>query len=258
MFKKITMAAAGLAMTFAASSAMADGHMLKIGVEGAYPPFSEKTADGTLVGFDVDIAMALCEKMGKKCELVEQDWDGIIPNLLNKKYDAIIASMSITEERKKKVDFSEKYYNTPSRFVAKEGVDWADTNEGLAGKTVGVQRGTIQHDYLLAVYPDADVKPYGTAEEAYLDIEAGRLDAILVDSLAVDGGFLKTDAGKGFAFFGGDHSDPKYFGDGAGVAVRKGEEELRDAFTKAIQEIRADGTYEKINMKYFDFDIYGG
>jgi len=251
MLKKLTMAAAGLAMAFAAGSAFADGHMkLRIGVEGAYPPFSEKTADGQLVGFDIDIAMALCEKMHAECTLVEQDWDGIIPALLAKKYDAIIASMSITEERKKRVDFSNKYYNTPSRFVAKEGVDWKDTNDGLNGKTVGVQRGTIQHDYLLKVYPDADIKAYGTAEEAYLDIEAGRLDAILVDSLAVDGGFLKTDAGKGFAFFGRDHSDPKYFGDGAGVAVRKGEDKLRDAFSKAIKEIRADGTYEKINMKY--------
>ena len=259
MLKKLTMAAAGLAMAFAASTASADGHKLRIGVEGAYPPFSEKTADGKLVGFDIDIAMALCEKMNKECELVEQDWDGIIPALLAKKYDAIVASMSITEERKKRVDFSSKYYNTPTRFVAKEGVDWKDTNDGLKGKTVGVQRGTIQHDYLLKLYPDVDVAAYGTVEEAYLDIAAGRVDAIIVDSLAVDGGFLSKPEGKGFGFFGGDHVEPtSILGEGAGVAVRKGEEDLRDAFTKAISEIRADGTYDKINSKYFPFDIYGG
>jgi lysine-arginine-ornithine-binding protein len=234
------------------------GEKLRIGVEGAYPPFSEKTASGDLIGFDIDIALALCEKLDRECELVEQDWDGIIPALLARKYDAIVASMSITEERKKRVDFTGRYYNTPAKFAGKAGAFADDTPASLAGKVIGVQRATIHADFISSVYPDSELKQYGTQDEVYLDLLAGRLDAIFADSIAIDDGFLKTDDGAPYAFFGGDHSDPKYFGDGAGIAVRKGEEDLRDALSKAINDIRADGTYAAINAKYFDFDIYGG
>lgn len=259
MLKKLTLAAAAATMAFAAHTASAaDMKELRIGVEGAYPPFSEKTADGELIGFDIDIAYALCEKMQVKCTMVEQDWDGIIPALLAKKYDAIVASMSITEERKKRVDFSDKYYNTPGKFTAKEGAFPDDKPSTLAGKTIGVQRGTIHDDFVSSVYPDSEIKRYGTQEEAYLDLMAGRLDAIEADGLATSDGFLKTDNGKGFAFFGADHNEVKYFGEGAGIAVRKGDDDLRKAFNKAIKEIRADGTYDRLQKKYFDIDIYGG
>ena len=230
---------------------------LRIGVEGAYPPFSEKTASGDLIGFDIDIALAICEKLGRECELVEQDWDGIIPALLARKYDAIVASMSITEERKKRVDFSGKYQNTPAKFAAKEGAFADDNPATLAGKTIGVQRATIHADFISSVYTDSELKQYGTQDEVYLDLLAGRLDAIFADSTAISDGFLKSDNGAGYAFFGKDHSDPKYFGEGAGVAVRKGEEDLRNAISQAILDMRADGTYKAINDKYFDVDIYG-
>ncbi|NMM45948.1 ABC transporter substrate-binding protein [Rhodospirillaceae bacterium KN72] len=231
---------------------------LRIGVEGAYPPFSEKTASGELIGFDIDIANALCEKMGVTCELVEQDWDGIIPALQAKKYDAIVASMSITEDRKKVVDFTKKYYNTPAKFAAKDGMFSDDSPAAMAGKRIGVQRGTIHDDFLTSVYKDSEIVRYATQDEVYLDITAGRIDAMLADSLAIDEGFLKTDAGKGYSFFGADHSEVEYFGEGAGIAIRKGEDELREKLNDAIDAIRADGTYDKIQAKYFDFDIYGG
>ena len=230
---------------------------LRIGTEGAYPPFNYFTADGKLAGFDIEIGHALCEKLKANCTFVAQDWDGIIPALMARKYDAIVASMSITEERKKKVDFSAKYYNTPAKFAAKNGMFSDDSPASLAGKTIGVQRGTIHDDYVSAVYKDSDIKRYGTQDEVYLDLIAGRLDAIIADSTAIDEGLLKTAEGKSFAFFGKDHTDVKYFGEGAGIAVRKGEEDLRDAFSAAIKAIREDGTYAKINSKYFDFDIYG-
>lgn len=256
-FAKFTAALAAGVMALGLSTASAQD-TLRVGVEGAYPPFSEKTASGELVGFDIDIANALCAEMGVECVLVEQDWDGIIPALQAKKYDAIVASMSITPERQKVVDFTNKYYQTPAKFAAKEGVDWADTPEGLAGKTIGVQRGTIHDDYVSAIYTDSEIKRYATQDEVYLDIQAGRIDALLADSIAVSDGFLKTEAGEGFAFFGGDHTDPQYFGEGAGIAVRKGEDELRQKLNDAIAAIRENGTYKQINDKYFDFDIYGG
>lgn len=231
---------------------------LNICVEGAYPPFSEVTASGELKGFDIDIANALCDNMGKSCEMVQTEWDGIIPALLERKCDAIIASMSITPDRQKVIDFTGKYYSSPAKFIAAAGAGLTDTPEGLAGKTVGVQRGTIHQDFMESEFPDVDLKLYGTQDEAYLDLQAGRVDAVMADSVAMDEGFLKTDAGAGYAFFGKGYSIPKYHGDGAGIGLRKGEDDLKRSFNDAIDAIRADGTYKAIQDKYFDFDIYGG
>ena len=166
--------------------------------------------------------------------------------------------MSITEERQQIIDFSAKYYNTPGRFVAKEGAGLTDTAEGLAGKVVGLQRGTTYHDFMDGEMSRVELKLYGTQDEVYLDLVAGRIDAAFADSVAVNDGFLKTDSGKGFAFFGGDYTQEKYFGVGAGIGVRKGEDALRDGFTAAIKAIRDSGEYKSINDKYFPVDIYGG
>jgi polar amino acid transport system substrate-binding protein/arginine/ornithine transport system substrate-binding protein len=253
--QRLLATAAAAVLVLASAAHAAD---LRVCVEGAYPPFSETTTDGSVVGFDIDIANALCAQMGKSCEMVKTDWDGIIPALLEKKCDAIIASMSITEERKQVIDFSTKYYNTPGRFVAKADAGLTDTAEGLAGKVVGLQRGTIFQDYMEAELPDVELKLYGSQDEAYLDLASGRIDAVFADSVASDLGFLRTDAGKGFAFFGRDYSEPKYFGEGSGIGVRKEDTALRDAFSAAIAAIRASGEWDSIRKKYFDYDIWGG
>ena len=230
---------------------------IRVGVEGAYPPFSWVESDGTLKGFDIEIAMALCKEIGAECVLVTQDWDGIIPALLARKYDAIIASMSITEERKKKVAFSEKYYNTPAKFARKNGSGITISKAGLKGKSVGVQRATIHDNFITGEFgSDVEIKRYGTQDEAYLDALAGRVDLLLADSIAMEAGFLKTDNGKGWEFVGQGYSDPKYFGDGAGIAVRKQNGDLAALFNKAIKTIRANGVYKRINDKYFPFDVY--
>ncbi len=243
----------------AAGSAMAkDWKKVRIGVEGAYPPFSYVEPSGELAGFDIDIAKALGKAMGAEITLVAQDWDGIIPALLAKKYDAIIASMSITEERKKKVAFSNKYYNTPAKFVCKKGAIDSFSREAIKGKSVGVQRATIHDKYLTDNYgKDVKVKRYGTQDEAYLDIVAGRIDMLLADSIALSDGFLKKEEGKDYQFIGPDLSDPKWFGNGAGIAIRKEDKDLVALFNKAIDTIRADGTYKAIQDKYFDFNVYG-
>ena len=230
---------------------------IRIGVEGAYPPFSSVEKDGTLKGFDIDIAMALCEEIGAECVLVPQDWDGIIPALMARKYDAIIASMSITEERKKKVAFSDKYYNTPAKFARKKGSGIAISKAGMKGKTVGVQRATIHDNFITGEFGDSvEIKRYGTQDEAYLDAISGRVDLLLADSIAMEAGFLKTDQGKGWEFVGPGYSDPKYFGVGAGIAVRKSDGELAKLFSLAIKVIRSNGVYHMINGKYFAFDVY--
>ena len=241
----------------AASARAGDWKQIRIGVEGAYPPFSSITESGKLVGFDIDIAIELCQTMGAKCSLVTQDWDGIIPALLARKYDAIIASMSITEERKKKVAFTDKYYNSPAQFVRKKGSGIEITKAALSGKTVGVQRATIHDNFLTGEFGDSvNIKRYATQDEAYLDAVVGRVDLLLADSIAIEDGFLKTEQGADFEFVGPSYSDPKYFGDGAGIAVRKGDTDLVEMFNEAIQTIRANGRYKEINDKYFAFDVY--
>lgn len=257
MRRIFTIMAAVLAVSFMVGAAQA-GQKVKIGTEGAYPPFNSIDKDGKLVGFDIDIANALCDAAGFECEFVVQDWDGIIPGLLAKKYDAIIASMSITEERKQKVDFTGKYYNTPAKFFAHKDSGLVVSPEGLKGKSIAVQRATTHENFLSDNYDGVvTIKSYATQDEAYLDIVSGRADAGIADSVAVMDGFLGTEQGKDFRFFGPDFSEVKWFGEGAGIAIRKGEGDLVKAFNDAIAKIRADGTYAKINAKYFDFDVYG-
>ncbi len=231
--------------------------MVRIGTEGAYPPFNYYDSNKELQGFDVEIAKAICDKMAVKCEFVAQDWDGIIPALLANKYDAIVASMSITEERKKQVDFTDKYYNTPARFIVRKDADNKDVSpEGLKGKTVGAQSATIHANYLEGEYPDSELKLYGTQDEANLDLVAGRLDAVLADSIVLYEWLEKTDDGKCCEFVGEPLTDPTYFGDGAGIAVRKEDQDLKKMMNDALAAIIEDGTYEKINQKYFPFSIY--
>ena len=249
--------AAAVALS-AASIDAKEWKKVRIGVEGAYPPFSYVDPDGKLAGFDIDIANALCAQMGAECTLVQQDWDGIIPALLARKYDAIIASMSITPDRKKKVAFTNKYYQTPAKFAAKRGSGIEISKAGLKGKTVAVQRATTHDNFITGEFGDSvNIKRYATQDEAYLDAVSGRVDLLLADSVAMDDGFLKTDKGKDWQFVGPDYSDPKYFGDGAGIAVRKQDEDLVAKLNKAIQDIRASGTYDAIAKKYFDFNVYG-
>ncbi len=235
-----------------------DWNKIRFGVEGAYPPFSFVTPEGQLAGFDIDIAKALGAAMGAEVELIAQDWDGIIPALLAKKYDAIIASMSITEERKKKVAFTNKYYQTPAKFVCKKGAIKEFSKEAIKGKSVGVQRATIHDRYLTDNYgKDVTVKRYGTQDEAYLDIKSGRLDLLLADSVALSDGFLKKPEGADFQFIGPDFTDEGWFGVGAGIALRKADTDLVEKLNAAIEKIRGDGTYKKVQDKYFDFNVYG-
>jgi lysine-arginine-ornithine-binding protein len=237
--------------------ARADWSEVRIGTEAAYPPFAFKTETGELAGFDIDFIHAICKQMQVKCQIIEQDWDGLIPGLNAKKYDAIIASMSITEKRKKRVDFTNRYYRDPARFFSRKDAGLVDTNQGLAEKTVGVLRATTHQEFLETHYPDAELKMYPTQEEVHLDLLSGRLDAALANGIATEFGFLDSEEGQGYEFFGESHIDPAIHGEGTGIAVRKDDDDLRKMFNRAIEEMRANGTYQAINDKYFSFDIYG-
>jgi len=250
MIRKLIATGCVLASLVAAPFTMA-GDKIRIATEGAYAPFNMVDAEGNLIGFDVDIANALCEQMKADCEIVAQDWDGIIPGLRARKYDAIIASMSITKERLRVVDFSEKYYSNVLAFVAPKGKALETSKEGLKGLTIGAQRATIAGQRLEDVYGDVvNVKLYDTQDNAYLDLNSGRLDAILSDKFpAYD--WLRSDDGKGFEFKGADID----IDDKIAIAVRKGDK-LKDELSAAIKAIVENGKYEEINQKYFPFSIY--
>ncbi|SBV96555.1 Amino acid ABC transporter, periplasmic amino acid-binding protein [uncultured Alphaproteobacteria bacterium] len=239
------------AMMVAGSAAAEAKDVLRIGSEGAYPPFNMIDKDGNLQGFDIDIAKALCDEMKVECKFVTQDWDGIIPGLLSKKYDAIVASMSDTPERRKAVGFSNKYYSNMLRFAAPKGTKLAPTADGMKGKTIGAQRATIAAQYAKEHFPGAEVKVYDTQENAWLDLAAGRTDVVLADML-VAYEWLSTPDGADYAFLG----EPFDIDDKISIAVRKQDKDLAKKLNDAIDAIRANGTYQKINAKYFPFDIY--
>ena len=251
---------AAAAIALSASTAIAASHIssIKIGTEGAYPPFNNLNAAGELEGFDIDIARALCDEMGVECEFVTQDWDGIIPALQAGNYDAIIASMSITDERKEQVDFTDKYYNTPPAIIVPKDSELTEaTPEALDGVAIGAQSATTHANYAEEKLSGADVRTYPTADEYKLDLASGRIDAA-IDDVVVLSEFLETEEGACCRLLGTLTPDPVINGEGAGIAIRKGEDELREMFNAAIAAIRENGTYEEIQSKYFDFDVYGG
>lgn len=250
-FLTVLASVAFAAVGFAGSAAAEgfEGKTIRIATEGAYPPFNITTASGELGGFDVEIANALCAELKANCEIIGQDWDGIIPGLTGKKYDAIIASMSITEERKQKVDFTGRYYSNYLRFVAPVGADVTGASD-LRGKAVGAQRATIAGQWAEDnLGRRSDVKLYDTQTAAYSDLQAGRLDALVSDVYPAHDWLSEN---EGYEFVG-DRIDIQ---DEIGIAIRKEDTALRDALNDAIDAIRANGVYAEINAKYFPFDIY--
>ncbi|ENN89268.1 putative amino-acid binding protein periplasmic protein [Rhizobium freirei PRF 81] len=251
-------AASFAAMSLFAGAALADGDSIVFGTDATYPPFESLESGGKFVGFDIDVANALCDHMKVKCTFVNQDFDGIIPALQAKKFDAIISSMSITPERQKIVDFTNKIYNTPPAIaVPKDSTVKEATNEALKGKSIGAQSSTTHANYASAHLKDAELKLYPSADEYKLDLGNGRIDAA-IDDVVVLSEWVKSDAGSCCKMLGTLKNDPVINGAGAGIAVRKGDTALRDKLNAAIDAIRADGTYKKIQDKYFDFDVYGG
>jgi len=250
-----TLLAAGICILGMTSLASAQAKKeIVIASEGAYPPFNFMDSNNKLQGFDIEIANALCEKMQAKCTIVAQDWDGMIPALLAKKFDAIVASMTITEERKKQIDFTDRYYRTPlSVAVAKDSPIKDTSVASMKGMAVGAQSSTTQSIYAEDTYGKggATAKLYPTQDEANADLANGRLDASVADKFVLVE-WLKKD-GKDCCKLLGDIEGTM---SEAGIAVRKEDKELKEALNKAIKDIVADGTYKKIQDKYFEFDIY--
>ena len=248
---------------------------IRIGTEGAYPPWNGTNAAGELEGAEIDLAADLCARMNAECELVAQDWDGIIPALQNGKYDAIMAGMSITDERKVRIDFSIGYMTEPASLSAlsntalgtlnapgKLNLDDMDAEakgllstlqSALAGASVGVQTATIHENFLNEYMPDVTIKVYDTQQNMELDLAAGRIDAALCDKAAMET-FADTPAGSGVTLIGPDLFGGS-FGAGVGAGIRKSDSDLTAMFNKAIADATADGTVSRISMEWFGKDL---
>ena len=252
-----------------------DWSKIRIGTEGAYPPWNNMNAAGELEGAEIDLAIDLCKRMNAECEFVAQDWDGIIPALQNGKYDAIMAGMSITEERMEKIDFSIGYMTEPASLSAlsstalgtlnapgKLNLDDMDAEakgllatlqSALSGASVGVQTATIHENFLNEYMPDVTIKVYDTQQNMELDLAAGRIDAALCDKAAMET-FADTPAGSGVTLIGPDLFGGS-FGAGVGAGIRKSDSDLTAMFNKAIADATADGTVSRISMEWFGKDL---
>lgn len=257
---KALLATAALAIVLGLSAGGASAQSIKVGMAPEpYPPFASPDASGKWTGWEMDMIDALCTEAKLQCEVTMTAWDGLIPALNSKKIDAIINSMSITDERKKSIDFSDKYYNTPAGVIGAKDAKFDATPEGLKGKIIGVQVSTVHEAYAKKHFADtaSEIKIYQTQDEAQADLAAGRVDAVQADSLSL-ATFLATDAGKACCDMKGDVAeDIEILGPGVGVGLRQGDTELKDKFNAAIKSLRDSGKYAEISKKYFDFDIYG-
>ena len=260
MRRTVTCLLAITAVIAGASLATAkDWKTIRVGTDATYPPFESVDASGAFVGFDIDILKAICADVGATCTFVNQDFDGIIPALLAGKFDTIDSSLSITAERAKSIDFTNKYYNTPPAIVARKdaGIKGV-TKEDLAGKTIGVQSSTTHANYAQQTYTDSTVKLYPSADQFKLDLVNGRLDAVN-DDIVVLSDWMKSapEAKECCVLVGTVKLVPAIHGEGIGFGVRKEDKDLTALLNKGIADILANGTYKKINDKYFDFNAYG-
>ncbi|MDA5093702.1 transporter substrate-binding domain-containing protein [Aliiroseovarius sp. KMU-50] len=247
--------AAGLAASILGTGAVS-AEEVKIGIAAEpYPPFASLDASGSWVGWEVEVIGAICAAAKLDCVITPVAWDGIIPSLTGQQIDAIMASMSITEERMKTIDFSNPYYNTPAVIVADKSMDIEPTPASLAGKIVGIQASTIHQAYAQEHFSESEIRVYQTQDEANQDLFAGRVDAIQADSIAM-ADFVASDAGACCEIKGPVENDVSILGRGVGAGVRKGDDALREALNGGIAAILADGTHAEITSRYFSASIY--
>lgn len=242
-----------LVAALVAGPALAAGDTVRIATDAPYAPMEYLNPDGTFTGFDIDLGNELCKRAGLACTWQDQEWDGMFPGLMSRKYDAIMSSMTINERRRKQALFSDAYIVVPSAFfVAVDSPLTEVSEDALKGKKIGVQRGTVQDDYITATYGKiAQVVRYQNGGDVTVDMEVGRLDAAFFDQITGQSDLIDAHPGK-YHQIGPDLTEPKkFFGEGFGIAFRKKDTALAEQFNKALAEVQADGTYAEIYERYF-------
>ncbi len=262
--KKIrTTLAAALAVALFGVVNAATAETLRVGMECTYAPFNFRDADGELMGYDVDVAKGVADLIGADLEFVCQQWDGMIPALLANKFDLIVASMSITEKRLEKMDFSDTYRISVGRLVGKKDAGWElfddagnPIAENFAGLKVGLERATTYADWFENELPDAEVVLYDSNEALYLDLVNGRTDMIMTNPMKAYLRFLSQEDGGDFEFVSPQIDEKKYFGIGVGIGLRKGNDALKARLNTAIKTLTEDGSLERYALQYFPFAIH--
>ena len=245
-FKSLIVAATLVVTSYGIASAAE----YKVGVDAGFPPFSEVKGDGTIVGLEVDFINELCKRISAGCEIVPMQFDALISGLKSRKIDMIIGSMSITDERAKVINFSDRYYNAPIQFIGKkDGSDFITSDA-----SIGVERGSISASYADNELKGVSVKTYDSQTAAMKDLEVGRVDFALGDLLTIYD-WMESGAKADFTLIGDAISDPKHVGDGIGIGLRKSDDDLLNTVNTAIAEIADDGTFDKITSSYFPFSI---
>ena len=240
--KKLVLAALLAGISLSASAA----ETIRFATEASYHPFEFVDANNKIMGFDVDLANALCKEMNATCTFTNQAFDSLIPSLKFRRFDAVMAGMDITPEREKQVLFSKPYYENSALFIAQKG-KVADV-AALKGKRVGVQNGTTHQKYLTDKQSDITTVPYDSYQNAILDLKNGRIEAVFGDTAVVNE-WLKQN--PNLAAVGDKVTDKAYFGTGLGIAVRQGNSALQEKFNAALDKVKADGTYKTIYNKWF-------
>ncbi len=248
-----------LACAFGSGAAFADAQQtLRFGVEAQYPPFESKAPNGDLQGFDIDVGNAVCQTAKLSCKWVETSFDGLIPALKGRKFDAINSAMNATEQRRQAIDFTAIIYRVPTQLIARNGSGLLPTPEALRGKRVGVLQGSIQETYAKAHWEPAGVAivAYQDQNQAYADLVAGRVDGTLVLAPAGQRGFLSRPDGKDFGFVGQPVRDDRILGSGVAFGLRKGDDALKARLNAAISKLKSEGMVKSLGQKYFgDIDI---
>jgi len=254
--KKLSLPALALLAGFSVSALAADE--LRFGVDPTFPPFESKAADGSLQGFDIDMGNAICQQMQVKCVWVQTGYDGIIPALHARKFDAILSAMAMTDKRRQQVAFTDMLYNTPSALLTRKDSKLLPELASLKGKTIGVAQGTTQEGFAQTMWGSQGVQvvSYPNQSEIYPDLASGRLDATFTNAAAAESGFLKTPQGAEYHIAGKPLYDPKYFGEGVGIGLRKDDGARIARINEAMAELHKNGTYDRLAKQYFSFDVY--
>ncbi|WP_043447260.1 transporter substrate-binding domain-containing protein [Halotalea alkalilenta] len=225
---------------------------IKIATDATFPPFEYIDAQGQLAGYDVELAQAVCEAAELDCELIAAAWDGMIPGLMSRKYDALISQLTVTEERRRSMAFTEVYSRPVFRFVGRDGSEYDFVEGDLAGATIAVQTGTPMDAFVSRHFPRSTIKRYDSSSAAYLELVSGRADLVMSYEAQITYGFLSDRGREGFTLMGPRYTgqDAPEFGEGVAIAVNKRNDALREKLDQGLAKLRETGAIEALDAKY--------
>jgi polar amino acid transport system substrate-binding protein len=230
---------------------------LRVATEADYPPFNYYDEEGQLTGFNIDLARAICKELSANCDISAAEWNTLVPSLRNNEADAVFASLTISAKSLGEVDFTNRYYSTPARFAARIGSPFSEISvTELLGRKIAVVRGSAHEAFLRDFFEGARIQPYPTAAEARNALKNGQADLVFGDGISLMFWIQGTDSAHCCEFKGEGYGEPRYFGDGVGIAVKKGNTRLREVLDYALARVKASGRYEELMLRYFPLPLY--